>query len=83
MMKKKNDTKSWVRVLCDELCGKIEEVPEGWMSLSQIKKELEMTKGEAEVFMEKAIRIGRAEKKLFKIRVHGSGARSVWHYKEK
>lgn len=80
---KKNNANSWLEILASEIGGRVDVVPEGWVTISQVQTSMGMTIGEAETFMRKGMKSGRVERKKFRVNTCGAGTRDVWHYNMK
>jgi hypothetical protein len=80
---KKQNANEWLEVLANQIGGKEDTIPDGWMTMYQIKDEMGMTIGQAETFMNRAVKLGKVEKKKFRTNTEGAGVRDVWHYNKK
>ena len=78
-MKNKKTANDWLKELVDEIGGKEDEIPEGWMTAKDMTKELEMTIGQVETMMRRALRAGKVIKKQFRIDTKGAGVKLIWH----
>lgn len=77
----KNKTANdWLNEIVREVGGKAEIVPANWIPLTEIMATLDMTNGEARIFVEKAIKANRMQKKKFRINTGCNGVRLTWHY---
>jgi predicted transcriptional regulator len=79
-MKNKKTANDWLKELVDEIGGKEDEIPEGWMTAKDMTKELEMTIGQVETMMRRALRAGKVIKKQYRIDTKGAGVKLIWHY---
>jgi hypothetical protein len=79
---KKQNANEWLELLAAEIGGKPEKVPAGWLTISQIQQQLEMTIGQTECFVRRAENEGKLQKKKFRI-VTAAGTRDVWHFNSK
>ena len=75
----KKTSNDWLKEIEKEIGGRADIVPDGWMTANQIKDVMDMTIGEAEVFIRRAIDKGLMKKNQFRIN-SGGGTRLVWHY---
>jgi hypothetical protein len=79
-MKNKKTANDWLKELVDEIGGKEDEIPEGWMTAKDMTRELEMTIGQVETMMRRALRAGKVIKKQYRIDTKGAGVKLIWHY---
>jgi hypothetical protein len=79
---KKNDANEWLEVLAREIGGRVDVVPRGWVTREDVQRQFDFTDGQAEVFVNKAIRLGKMQKKKFRIKTK-IGIKEIWHYNKK
>jgi len=79
-MKKQKTANDWLKELVDEIGGREDEIPEGWMTAKDMTKELEMTIGQVETMLRRALRAGKVIKKQYRIDTKGAGVKLIWHY---
>lgn len=71
----------WAEALQKHLIEKVEPVPAGWKTIKQISKELGKTHGHASKAVTKLMRLGLAEKKLYRALVSNGCGRMIPHYR--
>jgi len=79
-MKNKKTANDWLQDLVNEIGGKEDQVPEGWMTAKQMTTELGMTIGQVETMLRRAEKAGKVSKKQFRIDTKGAGVKLIWHY---
>jgi hypothetical protein len=82
-MKKLKTPNDWLQEIVKEVGAKEEEIPQGWMTVMDMTQELDMTIGQVEAMLRRAIRAGKIQRKQFRIDTRGAGIKSVWHYTKK
>jgi hypothetical protein len=79
---KTTKTTDWLNVIATEMRIQPEKVPAGWLTLDDIKAQLQLTYNKARYFIDTAIECGKVEKREFVIVKHNK-VQKIWHYKKK
>ena len=79
----RNSAHDWLHKMADEFGIGSDEVPIGWLTVQDICRMKDITTGEAEGFVRRAIEAGKMEKKQFRVKTGGAGLKKVFHYKGK
>jgi hypothetical protein len=77
---KQKTANDWLEEIVQQVGGKAEFVPDNWITISEIMSKLDMTNGEARVFVTKAIKANKMQKKQFRITTASNGVRLTWDY---
>jgi hypothetical protein len=79
----RNSAHDWLHVMADEFGVSPDIIPEGWVTVQDICKIKNITTGEAEGFVRRAVDAGKMEKKQFRVKSGGAGLKKVFHYYKK
>ena len=71
----------WAVALQKHLIQKVDPVPDGWKTMKQISKELGKTHGHASKAVIRLMRLGLAEKKLYRALISNGAGRMIPHYR--
>jgi hypothetical protein len=77
---KQKTANDWLEEIVQQVGGKAEFVPDNWITITDIMEKLDMTNGEARVFIGKAMKANKMQKKQFRITTASNGVRLTWHY---
>jgi predicted transcriptional regulator len=80
-MKPKKSPNDWLKEMMDETCllGKVDDVPEGWMTITEMCKIYKVPQTTMNSRLMKLINAGKIERKHFWIDT-GRGIARVYHY---
>lgn len=84
MKKTTNTANDWLNQLMDsKYCtGKIDEVPDGWITLTDMAGKFELPMTTMNSRMTKLMKLGLIQRKKFRV-VTGRSISEVWHYYKK
>jgi hypothetical protein len=76
----KKSANQWLKDIANEVGCKTDVVPEEYLTMKQMTEQLDMTLGEIDALVQRAMKAKRLKKKKFRINTQGAGVRAVWHY---
>jgi hypothetical protein len=76
----KKSANQWLKDIANEVGCYVDDVPEEYLTVKQMMEKLDLSFGEAESMVSRAIKHKKLIKKKFRIDTKGAGVRSVWHY---
>jgi hypothetical protein len=76
----KKSANQWLKEIANEVGCKSDVVPEEWITIRQMTEQLDMSLGEVDALVQRAMKAKKLKKKKFRIDTQGAGVRAVWHY---